>query len=407
MSILRNWYFVQCSPNDEKAQKMRFDEDLMGQLIRSVAAHEVGHSLGLAHNFGASSTVPVEKLRDREWLETYGLSPSIMDYARFNYVAQPEDNVSRKGLISRIGEYDKWAIEWGYRWYPELKTAEDEIPILNKWVTEKQEDMSLWYGSEFATDDPRTQTEDIGNNAMQAGEYGIKNLKRVMNNILAWTYVENGSYSELTDIYEGVVRQFELYVDHSLANIGGVYQTPKSPSQPGAVFKMVPAQLQRDAIAFARDHVFTPPMWLIDTAVLARVGKSPIRIIGHAQSMALRHLLNSGTFNNIAVSEAMYPDQAIRLIDYIDEIDDAMWTELELNTPIDVYRRTLQQNYLSRIIDLSGKSGNDYRDSAPIMKAKLQEIRKRLRKAAGKNKDPMTEYHLSFLLSQLDEMNNP
>jgi hypothetical protein len=118
-------------------------------------------------------------------------------------------------------------------------------------------------------------------------------------------------------------------------------------------------------------------------------------------------LLNSGTCNNIAVSEAMYPDQAIRLIDYIDEIDDAMWTELELNTPIDVYRRTLQQNYLSRIIDLSGKSGNDYRDSAPIMKAKLQEIRKRLRKAAGKNKDPMTEYHLSFLLSQLDEMNNP
>ena len=186
MSILRDWYFIQGSPNDIEAQKMRFDEELMGALIRSVAAHEVGHSLGLTHNFGASSTVPVEKLRDREWLEANGHTPSIMDYARFNYVAQPEDSVGRRGLISRIGEYDLWAIEWGYRWYPEFKSSEEEMIVLNKWVTEMQEDRSLWYGSELTTDDPRTQTEDLGDNAMLAGSYGIKTFSAL------WTTCSTG-----------------------------------------------------------------------------------------------------------------------------------------------------------------------------------------------------------------------
>jgi hypothetical protein len=325
-----------------------------------------------------------------------------MDYARFNYVAQPEDSVSRKGLISRIGEYDKWAIEWGYRWYPDLKTAEDEIPVLNKWVREKQEDKSLWYGSEFATDDPRTQTEDIGDNAMLAGEYGIRNLKRVTNNLLEWTFMENDNYSYLSVIYEGVVQQYKYYVGHVLTNIGGMYVTPKSPSQPGPVFKIVPAQLQQDAVDFIRDNVLTPPFWLVDTTVLARVGRSPTQIISSVQEMVLRHLFNSGTFSNIAVGEAMYPEQAFRLIDYVDAVDDAMWTELVSNEPINIYRRNLQQRYVERIIDVSGESGKDYRYVAPLLQAKLIQIRKNVRRAANKTKDPMTEYHLRFLLSKLD-----
>jgi hypothetical protein len=404
MSILHNWYFIQCSPSDKRAQQMKFDDDLMGQLIRSVAAHEVGHSLGLTHNFGASSTVPVEKLRDRAWLEEHGHTPSIMDYARFNYVAQPEDSVGERGLISRIGEYDLWAIEWGYRWYPDLKNGEDEIPMLNKWVTQKQENKSLWYGSELTTDDPRTQTEDLGNNAMRAGEYGIKNLKRVMANLLEWTYQENDSYKNLTDIYSGITDQFEYYLGHVLTNIGGIYETPKSPSQVGPVFQMVPVELQKEAMEFVKSNIFQTPAWLLDTTVLARVGESPTQTITAIQDMALSHLLGTNTLSKLAVNEAMYGDKAYPLINYFNDIDDMMWTELKTNSPVDIYRRNLQRAYLDRLIELSNKSGKDYRDVAPILKVKLHEIHSMLKKAASKTKDPITVYHLNFMQVKLNSV---
>jgi hypothetical protein len=401
MSILRDWYFIQCAPTDPRAQKMQFDDKLMGRLIRSVAAHEVGHSLGLTHNFGASSTVPVEKLRDRKWLEQNGHTPSIMDYARFNYVAQPEDSVTEAGLISRIGAYDLWAIEWGYRWYPNDQPESEEIAMLNKWVTEKQDNRSLWYGAELTSDDPRTQTEDIGNNAMLAGEYGIKNLQRVMRNILQWTYTENDSYRNLTSIYKGVTDQFDYYVGHVLMNVGGIYETPKSPAQSGPVFEMVPVQTQKAALTFLNNNVFTTPQWLLDTAVLARVGESPTQTVMKSQEMALQHLLSTTTVSKLSVSYAMYGEKAYSLINYFNDIDKMMWTELRTGAPIDIYRRNLQRTYIDRLIELSNRSGKDYRDVGPILKVKLTAIQSSIGKAVAKTKDPMSLYHLKFINERL------
>jgi hypothetical protein len=401
MSILRDWYFIQCSPTDPRAQKMQFDDKLMGRLIRSVASHEVGHSLGLTHNFGASSTVPVERLRDREWLEEHGHTPSIMDYARFNYVAQPEDSVTENGLISRIGAYDLWAIEWGYRWYPTTKNEEEEMAMLNQWVTEKQQNRSLWYGPELTSDDPRTQTEDIGSNAMLAGDYGIRNLQRVMGNILKWTYSDNDSYNNLTTIYKGVARQFDYYLSHTMSNIGGIYETPKSPAQSGPVFEMVPVETQKQALAFLNANIFTTPLWLVDTAVLARVGESPTQTVLESQEMVLNHLLGTGTMSKLSVSQAMYGDRAYRLIDYFDDLDKMMWTELKKGSPIDIYRRNLQRVYIDRLIELSNRSGKDYRDVGPILKTKLASIQSNIGKAISKTKDPMSVYHLKFIHERL------
>lgn len=404
MSILRTWYFIQCSPTDPRARKMQFDDKLMGELIRSVAAHEVGHSLGLTHNFGASSSVPVEKLRDRQWLEVHGHTPSIMDYARFNYVAQPEDSVGERGLISRIGEYDLWAIEWGYRWYPDL-TPEQEIDYLNKLVTEKQNNKYLWYGSELSNDDPRSQTEDLGDNAMQAGEYGIKNLQRVMSNLLTWTYMENDGYKNLAEIYSGITDQFNYYLGHVLANVGGIYETPKSPAQEGPVYQMVPLEFQKEAINFLKKHAFTTPTWLVDTMVLARIGESPTQVVGRSQDMVLKRLLSTSTMSKLAVNEAMHGDKAYRLIDYFNDIDAAMWTELKDYNAIDVYRRNLQRSYVEKLIELSKKSGKDYLDVAPILKVKLKDIQNNVKKAAGKTKDPITQYHLKYIEEQLNQIN--
>lgn len=402
MSILRDWYLIQCGPNDVRAQKMRFDDKLMGQLIRSVASHEVGHTLGLTHNYGASSAVPVENLRDRDWLEANGHTPSIMDYARFNYVAQPEDSVSEKGLISRIGAYDIWAIEWGYRWHPEMKTAEEEIPMLNRWIVQKMEDKALWFGSEFTSDDPRTQTEDLGDNAMKAGEYGIKNLQRVMLQLMTWTYEPNEGYGHLTQLYTGVQNQFEYYVGHVLTNVGGIYETPKTADQAGPVYQMVPLIKQKEAMDFLTRNVFTTPLWLLDTAILARIGESPTQTISQSHTMVLNHLLNPVTLSKLAVSEAMYGTKAYQLHDYFNDVDRAMWSELKTYAVIDIYRRNLQRSYLDKLIDLSGKSGKDYRDTGPILKMKLGEIHSNIAKALGRIKDPMTIYHLKFIQGKLE-----
>jgi hypothetical protein len=397
MSILRDWYLIQCGPNDPRAQKMRFDDELMGQLIRSVASHEVGHTLGLTHNYGASSTVPVEKLRDRDWLEANGHTPSIMDYARFNYVAQPEDSVSEKGLISRIGAYDIWAIEWGYRWYPELKTSEDEIPILNEWIVEKMQDKALWYGSEFTSDDPRTQTEDLGDNAMIAGGYGIKNLQRVMQGLLNWTFEANEGYGNLTQIYNGVTDQFEYYVGHVLTNIGGIYETPKTANQSGPVFRGVPVAKQKAAMDFIVKQVLTTPKWLLDTAILARIGESPTQTMQQIHGMVLNHFFSPSTLSKLAVSEAVNGMDSYQLVNYFADIDIAMWTELKTGAPIDIYRRNLQRSYIDKLIDLSAKSGKDYRDVGPILKVKLAEINSAIGKNLARVKDPMTIYHLKFI----------
>ncbi|TMI85887.1 MAG: DUF5117 domain-containing protein, partial [Bacteroidetes bacterium] len=176
MELIHDWYMIQAGPNDPKARKMLYDDELMGQLIRFVSSHEVGHTLGLRHNFGSSSSVPVENLRNKAWVEANGHTPSIMDYARFNYVAQPEDNISEVGLFPRIGDYDKWAIQWGYKLFPQFKSAEEEQGYLNRWVIDSLKNRRLWWGDgESNQDDPRSQTEDLSNDAVKASMYGIKN----------------------------------------------------------------------------------------------------------------------------------------------------------------------------------------------------------------------------------------
>ncbi|MBA2501187.1 MAG: zinc-dependent metalloprotease [Chitinophagaceae bacterium] len=349
MSLLRNWYLIQTAAVDPRARNIQFEDSLMGELIRFVSSHEVGHTLGLRHNFGSSSSVPVENLRNKAWVEANAHTPSIMDYARFNYVAQPEDSIAESGLFPRIGDYDIWAIEWGYRWFPQAKSPEAEVPILNKLTIEKLKDKRLWFGTESDPDDPRTQNEDLGDNAMIASGYGIKNLQRILEKLPEWSKEENKDYTTLNELYSQVVTQFGRYMGHAAKNIGGIMTTPKTVEQSGTVIEFVPETKQKEAMAFLQKQLFTTPSWLIDNNISNYTGNNKLNTVSNVQNVILSRLLGNSTFEKLFrfEEESNAPYTAIEMVT---DLRKGIWSELAVRKPIDIYRRNLQKMFVERLI---------------------------------------------------------
>lgn len=424
MNLLRDWYFIQCSPTDPRARKMEFDDELMGQLIRFVSSHEVGHTLGLRHNFGSSSSTPVEKLRDKVWVEANGHTPSIMDYARFNYVAQPEDSISEKGLFPRIGDYDKWAIEWGYRWFPEAATPEAEVPVLNKLTIEKLKDNRFWFGTESNGDDPRSQNEDLGDNAMKAGAYGIKNLQRIVPNLMEWTKVANADYENLSALYNQLTIQYGRYMGHAVKNIGGIYETPKTVEQQGVVYAYTPKNIQKEAMDFLIKQLFVTPQWLINTDILNRIGNTGISVVSSRQDAVLNRIISTSTISKLLSMEAELNNTAYKAADMLNELKQGIWTELAAKKPIDIYRRNLQKLYIERmgqiIKPLAPSAGISFRIGAPaammdiresdiisVLKGNLRSLQAEIKTALPATGDRMTKYHLQDVNDRIEKILDP
>ncbi|MBF1441863.1 MAG: zinc-dependent metalloprotease, partial [Prevotella nanceiensis] len=357
MKLLKEWYMIQCGPNDKGAQTMKFDDELMGELIRFVSSHEVGHTLGLRHNMGASFATPVENLRNKEWVEKHGHTVSIMDYARFNYVAQPEDNISRKGLFPRINDYDLWAIKWGYSYRPEFKNEYEERDALKKETTKVLTDnRKLWFGGEGRNEDPRSQIEDLSDNNMKASDYGVKNLKRVIAGLPQWTKQENDDYSDLSDMYKAVLGQFKRYLGHVTKNIGTKYIN----NMPGMVpFQPTPAARQQEAVDYISRQVFDAPLWLYPEEIVNKVGIDASKDIISRQDQVLTTIMSPGILTNIynayASSEKNYNPAT-----YLDDLFKAVWKPL--NNPVErknIYRRALQRSYVDRLSSLITSTSNE------------------------------------------------
>ncbi len=419
MELLYKWYFVQAGAIDPRARKPRFDDSLMGNLIRFVSSHEIGHTLGLMHNFGASSTVPVENLRNKTWVEAHGHCPSIMDYARFNYVAQPEDSISEKGIFPRIGDYDKWAIQWGYTYLPDTTPQEEENAILNKWIVDKlASGPQYFYGSQLdpmdpmdariRNEDPRDQNEDIGDDAMAAGGYGIKNLKRIEPHMLEWTREPHESYDKVGEMYQEVVTQYGRYMGHVLKNVGGVMTTPKTIDQPGTVFSFPTKEKQQRAMAFLTDQLFITPSWLNDTKLfnLAQVDFSSV---ARVQTMVLEGLLEPGRINRLLYQQEYEGAKAYTAEEMLHDLKQGVFTELTTGKPIEVYRRNLQKVYVERLCKLISPKGTTNRDNdcLSILKAHARVLETEIKGTASRTPAGLTHEHLIDLAERLDLALNP
>ncbi|RYY63133.1 MAG: DUF5117 domain-containing protein [Chitinophagaceae bacterium] len=425
MQLIHDWYFIQCAPLDTGARKMTFDDELMGQLIRFVSSHEVGHTLGLRHNYGSSSTVPVEKLRDKAWVEANGHTPSIMDYARFNYVAQPEDKISRVGLFPRIGDYDDWAIEWGYKMFPQFKSADDEKTYLNKWVIERLKNNRLWFGTETNPDDPRSQNEQVGDDGIKGAAYGIKNLQRIVPNLEAWTSQPNRGYDDLQQMYGELTGQFSRYMGHVTKYIAGIMETPKTVEQGGVIYEIVPKAKQREAVEFLNKQLFTTPSWILSDDIFAKTGGNAVSTVSRLQDNVLNRIFSTRTLSKLIDGEASKGAAAYTMVDLFGDMKRGVWSELATRSKIDLFRRNLQKSYVTILINLieppkieSGMvftfsfggppaASVDKSDIRSMVRAHLVALRTEIKAGASSNADPMTRYHLADLASRIDSALDP
>lgn len=410
MSLLRDWYMIQAGTIDEAARKMQLDDELMGQLIRFVSSHEVGHTLGLRHNFGSSHTVPVEKLRDKAWVEANGHTPSIMDYARFNYVAQPEDGITRAGIFPRIGIYDKWSIEWGYRWLPQFQTPEDEVAFSNQSIIKKlKTDVRYTFGTESDPNDPRNQSEDLGDDSMLASLYGIKNLKRIVPQILTWSYEPNKSYAGAGEIYSGVVSQFNRYLGHVTKNVAGIYSNSITVEQTDEIAReFVPANIQKRAIAFLNEQLFTTPEWLIDRQLMEKAKILPVNVICSLQSGVLARLINKNTLDKMSENEILNGKKAYTSAQMFNDLKKVIWSNLGQS---DIYKRNMQKAYVENLINMLDKKGNAdknasgkrpvYSEAPAIAHGQLTEL-KRLTTSAASMTSGTAKGHYQNLITLID-----
>ncbi len=422
MTLLHNWYFIQTAAINEEARSNSFKTEVMGRLIQFVSSHEVGHTLGLPHNMGSSVAYPVDSLRSSTFTDKYGTAPSIMDYARFNYVAQPED----KGvaLMPNIGVYDKYAISWGYR--PILdKDAKAEKETLDAWIMKQAGDPMYRFGHQQAGGvvDPSSQTEDLGDNAMKASMYGIKNLKRILPNLEKWTSEKGENYEELSTMYGQLLGQFNRYMGHVSANVGGVYEYYKTSDQEGAVYTHVDKATQKEALQFIVNNLFKTPTWMLDENIFSKIEFSgAVERVRGLQARTLNNILDAGRMARMIENETLNGAKAYTLVSMMGDLRKGVWSELYTGRSIDTYRRNLQRAHLDRLNYLLNEAKNqrgfnngylkrsginiNQSDVKSVARGELKRIQRDARSASSRG-NALRRYHLQDVVDRINMILDP
>ncbi len=411
-NLVKNWYFVQVGPLDPRAQKLPLPADLMGELIRYVVAHEVGHTLGFQHNMKASAMYTVEQVRDRQWVKENGHTPTLMDYSRFNYVAQPEDGIAAADLIPKIGPYDKWATMWGYKPIPGARTPDEERATLDAWA--REQDKTPWYRfttAQAGSSDPFNQTEAVGDaDAPRATALGLKNLERVASMLLTATMTKTGDpYRELTEVYGRLLAQWTLEMNHVPPLIGGFLSQQRHIGQEGVRFTPVPKARQAAATQFLLANAFVAPGFLIQPELLRRMEPAGVMDrLRTAQTSVMNSMLQNDRIERLVEQAALDSAGAYTAVQFLGDVRSGIWSELTTpRRPIDPFRRNTQRAYLDTIDNrLNGGVPPDAEVRA-LLRGELRALRAQLVAAIPLVTDRASRLHLEDSRDQIDEGLDP
>jgi hypothetical protein len=383
----------------------------MGRLIEYVAAHEVGHTLGFQHNMKASSMYPLDKVRDKEWVAKMGHTPTLMDYSRFNYVAQPEDGIAPADLIPKIGPYDTWATMWGYKPIAGARTPDDEKKTLDEWA--RQQDSTPWLRFSTADargSDPGDLTEAVGDaDAVKATTLGLKNLERVANMLMTATVKPGDAFEDLQDLYGRLLGQWVLEMNHVAAIVGGFDSQQRHWGQEGVRFTPIPAARQAEAVTFLNAHAFTTPDFVVKPEILRRI--EPIGVLDRLKTSQLRvlnQLLNNARIARLIEQEAIDGVKAYRVTTFFADLRKGIWSELETpQVKVEAYRRNTQRAYLEVMGEkLNGRTA-PADDTRGLVRSELRAVDQAVRRALAKTADRATRAHLEDVRDQVAKILDP
>ncbi len=411
-NLAKNWYFVQVGPLDPRAQNLPLPDDLMGELMRYVVAHEVGHTLGFQHNMKASSTYTIAQVRDPKWVKEMGHTPTLMDYSRFNYVAQPEDKIDPADLIPKIGPYDKWATKWGYAPIPGAKTPQAEKPTLDAWAREQDQKPYLRFSTEGQGGvDPGDNTEAVGDgNAVEATRLGMKNLARVSEMLLKATSSKVGDpWSELEEVYGRMVSQWQTEMNHVVRVVGAFDSQQKHIGQDGVRFITVARARQSEALQFLLNNAFQTPMFMIRPEILRRIqATGVVDRVRTAQTSIMNGLLQSARLDRMTEQVALDGVVAYPPVNFLGDLRRGVWVELtKPAVPVDIYRRNLQRAYLSTIDDRLNGATEPSDEVRSLLRGELYVLDGQLKGAMAGVTDEVTRRHYRDSIDQIAVILDP
>ena len=393
-SLLQRWYFVMCSVVDPRAREYPINKEVMGELAATVLTHEVGHSLGLRHHFMGSTIYPVDSLRSKRFVEKHGLGASIMDYQRFNYIAQAGDGMELRDLLPKVGVYDDFAIEWGYRVYPGRESLDAETKLLRAWVTEKREDYKYRYMEERTLQDPRIQSEDSGDDVIYANRLGMENLKVIMDHLEEWTPASE-NYATLRERYMSVLSQYYNYVNHVLKYVGGIYSNNPDRNEDIVALEFVEKEKQEAAFDFLKEYVFSDQDWLYREELMQKTGVDFNRHIQDPISAVIAKTLMK--YNALAKGEEM-DENGLSVQEYMDKLYAAFFETGALDKPLSRYEKMLQSVLLQNLVISVENQANLYCGKNLLVNTAVVKIKNRLEKALKQSQlDALTAAHYKTL----------